>query len=67
MDTPLRTLVKSLTWQALGLMLMTLIGAGVTGSVAEGGGIALAGAGTGLVAYALHERLWARIRWGRRG
>ncbi|WP_138467953.1 DUF2061 domain-containing protein [Poseidonocella sp. HB161398] len=67
MDTPLRTLAKALTWQGLGLGLMTLIGLAFTGSVTTGGGIALTGAATGLVTYALHERVWARVAWGRRG
>ena len=44
---------------------MTAIGYGATGSLSAGGGIALTGAATGFVAFFLHERLWARIRWGR--
>ncbi|WP_319022473.1 MULTISPECIES: DUF2061 domain-containing protein [unclassified Meridianimarinicoccus] len=64
-DTPLRTLAKTLTWQGLGLLSMTLIGLAITGSVAAGGTIALIGAGVGTVCYVLHERLWARVRWGR--
>ncbi len=65
-DTPLRSFTKALTWQALGLVLMTLITWALTGSVATGGAVALLGAATGTVTYMLHERLWARIRWGRR-
>ncbi|MEV8465189.1 DUF2061 domain-containing protein [Fluviibacterium sp. DFM31] len=65
-DTPLRTLAKTLTWQGLGLLTMTLIGLAITGSVSAGGTIALIGAGVGAVCYVLHERLWARVRWGRR-
>ena len=65
MDRPIRTLVKALTWQASGLVTMTGIGYLATGSVSAGGGIALASAVTGFVAFFLHERLWARVRWGR--
>lgn len=66
MDSPKRTLVKTLTWQGLGLASMTAIGAAVTGSAGAGGTIALISTGAGTVCYVLHERLWARIRWGRR-
>ena len=66
METPLRSLVKALTWQALGLVTMTLLTFALTGSLATGGAVALAGAGLGFVLYAVHERVWARIRWGLR-
>jgi len=65
MDRPQRTFVKAITWQALGLSTMTGVGYAVTGSVGAGGSIALVGAGIGTVFYVIHERLWARIRWGR--
>jgi len=65
MDRPRRTLVKAITWQALGLLTMTGIGFVVTGSVGAGGSIALSGAGIGAVFYVVHERVWACIRWGR--
>jgi uncharacterized membrane protein len=65
-DTPLRSMAKAATWQALGLVVMTLITWAVTGSVATGSAIALLGAATGTVTYVLHERLWARVGWGRR-
>lgn len=65
METPKRTLLKTLTWQALGLVMMTLIGFMMTGSVGVGGSIALSSAAVGAVCYMLHERAWARIAWGR--
>lgn len=65
-ETPLRSVVKAVTWQALGLVVMTAISWLVTGSVAAGGAIALLGALTGTVTYVMHERLWARVPWGRR-
>jgi len=64
MESPKRTLAKTLTWQAIGLLSMTLIGYLVTGSVGAGGGIAAISAMTGAIFYVVHERLWARIRWG---
>ncbi|RYH11538.1 DUF2061 domain-containing protein [Tropicimonas sp. IMCC6043] len=65
-DPPARSIVKALTWQAMGLVVMTAITWAVTGSVATGGAVALLGAATGTVTYLLHERLWARLGWGRR-
>lgn len=65
METPKRTLAKTLTWQAMGLATMTGIGYVVTGSAGAGGTIAAVGAATGAVFYVIHERIWARVRWGR--
>lgn len=65
-DSPLRSVVKALTWQVMGLVVMTLITWSVTGSVAQGGVIAGLGSICGLVTYVMHERVWARVAWGRR-
>ncbi|NDR56892.1 DUF2061 domain-containing protein [Aliiruegeria sabulilitoris] len=64
-ETPRRSFVKALTWQAMGLVVMTAITWTVTGSAGTGGAIALLGAASGMVTYMLHERAWARVRWGR--
>ena len=65
METTARTVVKALCWQGLGLATMSGIGWMFTGSVAQGGALALTSAGIGLACYILHERVWARIGWGR--
>ncbi|PRY25039.1 putative membrane protein [Aliiruegeria haliotis] len=65
-ETPARSIAKAVTWQVLGLAVMTLINWSVTGSVAKGGMIAALGAGCGLFTYVLHERAWAQVDWGRR-
>ncbi|MBY5986384.1 DUF2061 domain-containing protein [Roseovarius atlanticus] len=67
METNKRTLAKAATWQVLGLMVMTLIGFIMTGSVAQGGTYAVITAAIGFVTFFLHERIWAGIGWGRRG
>lgn len=64
MDSKTRLLTKAVTWQVAGLFSMSLIGYFFTGSVAAGGGIALAGAVTGFVAYFVHELVWSKIAWG---
>ena len=60
MDTNKRTIAKALCWQGLGLIVMTIIGYIFTGSVGEGGALALTSAAVGLMNYFLHERLWHR-------
>jgi uncharacterized membrane protein len=66
MDTRARTLVKSILWTLLGLVVMAVVGLAFTGSLALGGGMAAVNAVLGFVSYALYERLWANIGWGRR-
>ncbi len=65
MDTRARTLAKAIGWQVLGLALMTLVGAVLTGSAALGGTLALINATLGFLCYVAYERLWAGIGWGR--
>jgi len=65
METQARTIAKALCWQALGVVVMTLIGYLFTGSVSEGGAIAAVSTLVGLLTYIIHERLWAHIAWGR--
>lgn len=67
METRARSLIKALMWQALGLVVMTLVGLVMTGSVRAGGSIAVVNAALGLSLYLIYERLWQRVRWGRIG
>ena len=60
-----RTLAKSVTWQSLGLVTTTATAFALTGSLATGGAMAALSAAIGTVMYALHERAWERVRWGR--
>ena len=64
METPTRTLIKSLTWQISGLIVMTMVTWFVTGSLVDGGAIAVSGALIGFFSYMVHERLWSRVRCG---
>lgn len=66
MDSNIRLIVKSVSWQVMGILVMTLIGYVFTGSVSAGGAIAVAGAVTGLCTYFLHEKAWSMVSWGRR-
>lgn len=63
-ETARRTFAKATTWQISGFAVMTALTWAITGSLAEGGAVAGAGAVAGFVSYYLHERAWARVRWG---
>lgn len=65
MESSKRTFAKAFCWQITGLMSMSLIGYVFTGSFSEGGMIAVVGTVFGFVSYVVHERIWARIGWGR--
>lgn len=65
MDTTTRLITKSITWQGMGLIVMTLVGYFFTSSIAASGGIALASALLGFLSYFMHEMLWSKIAWGR--
>lgn len=66
MDTRRRSLVKALVWNLIGILMMSLVGLAATGSLRLGGAMALVNAGLGFGCYLIYERIWARVRWGRR-
>lgn len=63
-ETSKRTVAKALTWQVLGLVVMTVAGYWMTGSLAKASGFSLALQGFSVIVYILHERLWGRVHWG---
>lgn len=63
-ETNRRTIVKAVTYQLMGLIVMTVIGTFFTGSPSRGGAIALVSAVVGAAGYILHEKLWAMVPWG---
>lgn len=64
-ETTRRTIAKAVSWQLLGLVVMGAVGYAVTGSLGEGGLVAVIGAASGMALYVVHEKLWSRIAWGR--
>lgn len=44
---------------------MTFLGFVFTGSFQSGGALAVVSCGLGFVTYLLHEKAWARVKWGR--
>ncbi|NRB19083.1 MAG: DUF2061 domain-containing protein [Rhodobacteraceae bacterium] len=65
MESRIRSLVKALIWNIIGLGSMALVGFLATGSIAVGGVIALINTVIGFTLYLLYERIWSRIGWGR--
>ncbi|XWN33602.1 MAG: DUF2061 domain-containing protein [Devosia sp.] len=64
-ETRKRSLLKAVTWQACGLVTMGFVGLAFTGSVVAGGALAVTSTCVGLLGYIVHERVWARVSWGR--
>ncbi len=67
METRRRSVVKAIVWNAIGLIIMTLVGLIATGSAAIGGVVAVVNTAIGLTLYVIYERIWAGIAWGRHG
>ncbi|MEO1744981.1 MAG: DUF2061 domain-containing protein [Pseudomonadota bacterium] len=67
METPRRTLAKTLSWQLIGMLTMTALGYWQTGSLTVGASLALSASAMGVVMFFIHERAWARVRWGFHG
>ncbi|WP_170358794.1 DUF2061 domain-containing protein [Ruegeria arenilitoris] len=65
METRRRSVVKAVLWNAMGLLVMTLVGLVATGSAAVGGTLAIVNTAIGLTMYVVYERVWAKISWGR--
>tara|TARA_R110000787_G_scaffold16622_8_gene50393 strand:- start:3037 stop:3240 length:204 start_codon:yes stop_codon:yes gene_type:complete len=65
MESNIRLIAKSISWQSSGIIMMTLICYLITGSINAGGLIAVVSAVVGLATFYLHEKLWSRISWGR--
>jgi uncharacterized membrane protein len=65
METNTRSVAKAISWQLLGLLTMTALAWWTTGDLRAAGGLAAAAGIVGFLCYILHERLWARIPWGR--
>ncbi len=64
MDSNLRTILKAVTWQTLGLLTTTLLAWLQTGSVISALTFALSTSATGFAFFFIHERVWSRVSWG---
>ena len=65
MDTSKRSILKSITWRIVGIVILGLIAYEMTKDVKAMTGITLVFNVVRFVLYYGHERLWERIKWGR--
>jgi uncharacterized membrane protein len=64
MDSPRRSLVKTISWRITGSGATFLIAYLLTGNFAVAGVIGLAQMVTNTILYYAHERIWNKICWG---
>lgn len=60
-----RSLVKAISWRALGSLDTFVLSWIVTGDVKSAGAIASIETITKVGLFYLHERAWGKVRWGR--
>jgi uncharacterized membrane protein len=61
-----RSIAKAVSWRATGTIDTFVISAIVTGKLGVAGSIAGTELFTKIALYYFHERIWARIPWGRK-
>ena len=66
METARRSVAKALSWRFVATLITTTIVYVVTGKGEFAAGIGLADTGIKLFVYIGHERVWNRIRYGRK-
>ncbi len=64
-DTPLRSLVKAISWRMTGTADTFLISWFVTGHIGMASGIALTEVFTKVFLFWFHERVWNKVKWGK--
>jgi uncharacterized membrane protein len=65
-ESTLRSVVKAISWRVVGTSAAIIIAFVVTGSLTVASTIGILHMISNTILYFLHERVWNRIRWGRR-
>lgn len=65
METTLRTVIKAVSWQVLGIFVMSAIAYRHTGSISTALSMAGTSSALGFISYFIHEKLWQRVHWGK--
>ena len=65
-DTPIRSLAKAVSWRVTGTIDTFLISWLITGHVLLATGIAFTEIMTKIFLFWMHERVWNRVKWGKR-
>jgi len=66
-DSAVRSLAKAVSWRVTGTIDTFLISWLITGQVLLASGIALTEIMTKILLFWLHERVWNKISWGKKG
>ena len=66
-DSAVRSLAKAVSWRVTGTIDTFLISWLITGQVLLASGIALTEIMTKIFLFWMHERVWNKISWGRKG
>ncbi len=64
MESKRRSVAKAISYRVFATLLTTLIAWALTGKISTGLQIGALDGVTKLFCYFLHERFWARIKWG---
>jgi len=64
-ESPKRSIVKSISWRAIGTLDTILIAWFVTGTLSLAFSIGVIELVTKMVLYFFHERVWNTINWGK--
>jgi uncharacterized membrane protein len=64
-EKPMRSIVKSISWRAIGTIDTVLISWLITGTLSVAFSIGSVELVTKMVLYFFHERLWNTIKWGK--
>lgn len=65
-ENPLRSVVKSVSWRVIGTIDTILISWLITGEISTAFSIGSIELGTKMVLYFFHERIWNKIKWGKK-
>ncbi|MBO6826503.1 MAG: DUF2061 domain-containing protein [Sneathiella sp.] len=65
MESSVRIVIKSITWQLLGVLTMTFLSYIQTGAIISALMLAVSASTSGFVFFFIHEKIWNKISWGR--
>jgi len=65
-DTNKRSMLKTVTWRVTGSAALLITTYMITGSFAVAGTIGIIHIITNLTLYYIHERVWNKVKWGRK-
>ncbi len=66
MESHKRTIIKSITWRIIAIIVAFIVAYAFTRKPVESGGIAITANLINMIIYYIHERIWNKINFGRR-